>query len=94
MILGIDSMKTIRLNKELNKIFNLEVSLKDFVQFKTINDVQECYMYDFENEFKQSNGKYLGFATNMQKSMYYYQLEHPKIQCLIFLMLEKSLKQI
>ena len=76
--LGIDSMKTIRLNKELNKIFNLEVSLKDFVQFKTINDVQECYMYDFENEFKQSNGKYLGFATNMQKSMYYYQLEHPE----------------
>ena len=60
-------MKTIRLNKELNKIFNLEVSLKEFVQFKTINDVQEYYMYDIENEFKQSNGKYLGFATNMQK---------------------------
>lgn len=78
LTLGIDSMKMIRMNKELNKVFEVELPLKDFVQLRNIESLSRCYRELNQLNTKKLVDKKLGYASDVQRKMYYYQLNDPE----------------
>ncbi|WP_433945445.1 amino acid adenylation domain-containing protein [Paenibacillus sp. SN-8-1] len=80
---GIDSLTAVRINHEMNKVFGTNVSLKQFIESKRIKEL--ITLFDTPEETKESvhldqpQFEHLAFATELQKSMYYFQLENPQL---------------
>lgn len=83
---NIDSLKSVRLNHELNKIFKKNVSLLQFIQSKDIKQLVRLYedvelreTYVKNKYSSKKDVKQLAKATGMQKAMYYFQIENPDL---------------
>lgn len=85
---GIDSLTAVKLNHELNKKLNKDVSLRQFIESETFG--QLLLLYSEESiekqiiEMEELNSEKKSFeklakATEMQKSMYYFQSENPEL---------------
>ncbi|MFJ5563849.1 amino acid adenylation domain-containing protein [Lysinibacillus xylanilyticus] len=81
---GVDSLKAVRINHELNKVFNKSISLKEFIESESIEELLLHYNGEelhktTDKKFKNQNQQYLALASEMQESMYFFQIEHPSV---------------
>ncbi|HDR7208558.1 D-alanine--poly(phosphoribitol) ligase subunit DltA [Bacillus cytotoxicus] len=83
---GIDSLIAVKLNHELNKVFDKQISLRQFIESENIEQLIQLYseepakkLDDQQLELKTDSVGRLAKATEMQKSMYYFQMENPDL---------------
>ncbi|SEL32645.1 D-alanine--poly(phosphoribitol) ligase subunit DltA [Paenibacillus sp. OK003] len=85
---GIDSLTAVRLNHELNKVLNKEVSLRQFIESENVEQLMQLYNEVFDEQpvdlnqkvsTEKDSAKRLAKVTGMQKSMYYFQTENPDL---------------
>lgn len=88
--IGIDSLIAVRLNNLLNDEYSKDISLKEFIEAGSINNLIDLYEFNINKKVasekdynepitsEKSQDDFLSLATEMQKSMYYFQVENPE----------------
>lgn len=86
--IGVDSLAAVRLNNLLNNEYSKRIPLKDFIEAGSINNLINLYESNENNHIMSAehdnesllsdstSDSFLSMATEMQKSMYYFQVEN------------------